>query len=145
MRLRVDLTARTYSVWVRPPGASEVLLADQFPFRADAPAIDDLGQVALVSKRFESSLRLQNHTIRAESTTTLPGEIQPPLAPEPESLPEDTELAPDARSASSCASVPATPLVAAAALPWLVWSCVRRPSASPSSPPAAPTGRTAPR
>lgn len=65
VRMRVDLGARTYSVWVRPLGGSEVLVADRFAFRSDAPLTDDLGKVALKSGHFDNEFRVRNHTVQA--------------------------------------------------------------------------------
>lgn len=70
VRMRADLNARTYSVWVRPPGGSEVLLADRFAFRSDAPPTDDLGKVAVKSGHFDNEFRVRNHTVRAETAST---------------------------------------------------------------------------
>ncbi|WP_239470155.1 glycoside hydrolase family 88 protein [Archangium violaceum] len=66
VRMRTDLNAKTYSVWVRPPGGGEVLVADSFAFRSDAPPTDDLGKVSLKSGHFDNEFRVRNHTVRAE-------------------------------------------------------------------------------
>ncbi|MFY0571398.1 glycoside hydrolase family 88 protein [Archangium lansingense] len=66
VRMRTDLNAKVYSVWVTPPGGSEVLLAERFVFRTGAPAIDDLGKVSLRSVRFDYDFRASNHTVRPE-------------------------------------------------------------------------------
>ncbi|MBM7113525.1 glycoside hydrolase family 88 protein [Archangium primigenium] len=71
VRLWVDLPARTYSVWVTPQGEAEILLAERFPFRADAPPTDDLGQVAFKSERFDEAYRVNNHTVRAPTPQEL--------------------------------------------------------------------------
>jgi unsaturated chondroitin disaccharide hydrolase len=65
VRMRVDFVARTYSVWVKPSGGVEVLLADRFAFRSDAPLTDDLGKVALKSGHFDNEFRVRNHTVQA--------------------------------------------------------------------------------
>jgi unsaturated chondroitin disaccharide hydrolase len=65
VRMRTDLAAKTYSVWVRPPGGGEVLVADRFAFRSDAPPTDDLGKVALKSGHFDNEFRVRNHTVQA--------------------------------------------------------------------------------
>ncbi|WNG62587.1 alpha-12C2-mannosidase [Archangium gephyra] len=65
VRMRTDLVAKTYSVWVTPPGGSEVLVADRFAFRSDAPPTDDLGKAALKSGHFDNEFRVRNHTVRA--------------------------------------------------------------------------------
>ncbi|MGZ3458728.1 MAG: glycoside hydrolase family 88 protein [Archangium sp.] len=70
VRLRADLNAKTYSVWVTPPGGSEVQLAKDFPFRSDAPAPSDVGKVSLKSGHFENEFRVQNHTVKSEGPPT---------------------------------------------------------------------------
>jgi unsaturated chondroitin disaccharide hydrolase len=67
VRMRTDLNAKTYSVWVTPSGGTEVLLADRFAFRSDAPPTDDLGKVSLKSGHFDNEFRVRNHTVRAET------------------------------------------------------------------------------
>jgi unsaturated chondroitin disaccharide hydrolase len=37
VRILADVPARRYSLWVRPPGGSEILVADRYAFRSDAP------------------------------------------------------------------------------------------------------------
>jgi unsaturated chondroitin disaccharide hydrolase len=64
VRMQADLNAKTYSVWVTPQGGSEVLLADHFAFRSDAPATDDLGKVSLKSGHFDNEIRVRNHTVK---------------------------------------------------------------------------------
>jgi unsaturated chondroitin disaccharide hydrolase len=71
VRMRTDLNAKTYSVWVTPQGGSEVLLADRFAFRTDAPATDDLGKVSLKSGHFDNEIRVRNHTVRSATTAAL--------------------------------------------------------------------------
>lgn len=65
VRMRADLNARNYSVWIRPPGGSEVQIANAYAFRSDAPTTDDLGKVALKAGHFEYEFRVQNHTVTA--------------------------------------------------------------------------------
>jgi hypothetical protein len=67
---------------VKPPSGAEVLLADRFTFRSDAPATDDLGHVALKSGHFDNELRVTNHTVKPEggvvewvSTLSWPGSL----------------------------------------------------------------------
>jgi unsaturated chondroitin disaccharide hydrolase len=112
VRMRTDLGAKTYSVWVTPPGGSEVLLADRFAFRTDAPPTDDLGKVALKSGVNETEFRVRGHTVRAESAPSVP---DAPVLPEPES-PE--QIVPDEEPESNddilgCASASGTPFAAA--------------------------------
>ncbi len=129
VRMRTDLNAKTYSVWVTPPGGTEVLVADRFAFRTEAPPTDDLGKVALKSGVTESEFRVRNHTVGAENITTTPE----PVAPEPpvEQSPAegDTErLMGDESVAGGCAAAPGPALVAAGWLLWLLRS--RRPRVS---------------
>ncbi len=63
VRMVANLPARTYSVWVTPPGGSEVLLAQDFAFRSDAPPTNDLGQVALRSGYVFREFMLRHHTV----------------------------------------------------------------------------------
>ena len=44
---------------------AEVLLADRFAFRSDAPPTDDLGKVSLKSGHFDNEFRVRNHTVQA--------------------------------------------------------------------------------
>jgi unsaturated chondroitin disaccharide hydrolase len=76
VRMRVDLGAKVYSVWVTPPGGSEVLLADRFAFRTGAPPIDDLGKVSLRTTRFDYDFRVTNHTVAPEGTPPPPPPVE---------------------------------------------------------------------
>lgn len=72
VRVRADLAAKRYSVWVRPLGGSEVLLADSFVFRSDAPAIADIGKVSLKSGHFDNEIRVSGHIMRRASAPANP-------------------------------------------------------------------------
>jgi unsaturated chondroitin disaccharide hydrolase len=67
VRISADLEARQYSVWVRPLGGAELLLADRYAFRASAP-LEDLGQVVLKSGTRDSEFRVSNHTVASVGT-----------------------------------------------------------------------------
>lgn len=64
VRMVADLPNRVYSVWVRPPGGTEILIADRYAFRSDAPPTDDLGKVVLKSGFVDNEYRVANHTVR---------------------------------------------------------------------------------
>ncbi|MDC0707447.1 glycoside hydrolase family 88 protein [Stigmatella sp. ncwal1] len=69
VRISADLDARQYSVWVRPLGGSEILLADRYAFRATAPPIDDLGKAVLKSGTRDNEFRVANHTVNSVGET----------------------------------------------------------------------------
>lgn len=70
VRILADLPARRYSVWVRPPGGSEVRIADRFAFRSDAPLMDDLGQAAVRSVAADSDFRVVGHAVGPAALAT---------------------------------------------------------------------------
>ena len=127
VRMRTDLNAKTYSVWVTPPGGGEVLLADRFAFRSDAPPTDDLGKVALKSGVTETEFRVRGHTVRAEAVASpspsLPTEE--PVIAEPA---DEARLTNDSDSGTGCAAAPGTTMAVAGLLLWLLRSS-RRPRA----------------
>jgi unsaturated chondroitin disaccharide hydrolase len=63
VRMVTDLGSGTYSVWVTPPGGTELLLADRFAFRTGAALIDDLGKVVLKSGFVDDEYRVSGHTV----------------------------------------------------------------------------------
>jgi unsaturated chondroitin disaccharide hydrolase len=63
VRLVADMNARRYSVWIRQGSGSEIQLADNYAFRSDAPATDDLGQVAVKSGHYDNEFMVENHTV----------------------------------------------------------------------------------
>jgi len=134
VRLRADLAAKKYSVWVTPRGGSEVLLADGFAFRSDAPAISDLGKVSLKSGHFDNELRVSGHTVRPEGipASPPPSEPAPPalVEPEPPGVSEEPGVAP-AETGGGCAAAPGSMLGTAGLLLWLLRSR-RRASRVPS-------------
>ncbi len=123
VRVRADLDAKTYSVWITPPGASEVLLADGFAFQAGAPPTDELGQVSVRSARFDKQFRVSGHTVKPEGAspnpnpspsepgTPTPGETMPPQEPQP-----SPPTGPGCRAASGSA------MVMLGLLSWVLWS-----------------------
>jgi unsaturated chondroitin disaccharide hydrolase len=128
VRMRTDLNAKTYSVWVTPPGGSEVLIADRFAFRSDAPPTDDLGKVAVKSGVTEAEFRVRGHTVRAEGTIATPEPVAPEDPPQVQSPPEDGQRLLE-ESTGGCTSAPGTAMAAAAGLLlWLLRS--RRPRVS---------------
>ena len=62
-RMVTDLGAGRYSVWVTPPGGSEILLAERFTFRTGSEPIDDLGKVVLKSGFVDDEYRVSGHTV----------------------------------------------------------------------------------
>lgn len=85
IRMSVDLNAKRYTVWVKPPGAAEVLLMDRAVFRSDAPTIDDLGRAAIISTVEDSDFRVNNHRVSAPKLDG-DGVALAPEEPLPESL-----------------------------------------------------------
>lgn len=63
VRMETDLGARQYSVWITPPGGTEILLADRFAFRTGSAPIDDLGKVVLKSGFVDDEFRVSGHTV----------------------------------------------------------------------------------
>lgn len=63
VRIDVDLSAKTYDVWITPPGGAETRLAADFRFRAAAPPTDDLGQVTLITSERDGDFAVFNHRI----------------------------------------------------------------------------------
>jgi len=61
-RIIADLTAETYSVYVTPNGGIETAIAEDYAFRTDAPAMDDVGQLSFGSA-FDDAYYISNHHI----------------------------------------------------------------------------------
>ncbi|WP_338868369.1 glucuronyl hydrolase [Myxococcus stipitatus] len=74
VRMVTDLKAKRYSVWVRPPGGSEIQLANNYAFRSDAPPVDDLGKVVLNSTTANDAYIVTQHTV---SGTPPPSTVWP--------------------------------------------------------------------
>jgi unsaturated chondroitin disaccharide hydrolase len=77
VRILVDLPAQRYSVWVRPPGGSEIQIADRYVFRTGAPAINDIGRVSVRTVIENSDFRVLGHKVVAGSSVSA-------TSPEPE-------------------------------------------------------------
>ena len=73
------------------------------------------------------------------------GEPPPPTGEPPAEDPssETTGEATETKTAKGCTTVPGSAFVAGGVLPWLLYTCLRRPTKSRSSSRGAPTGRTA--
>jgi unsaturated chondroitin disaccharide hydrolase len=78
VRIVADLGTQRYSVWVRPPGGSEVQIARDYAFRSGAPAINDLGRVSVRTVNDDSDFRVLRHTVVAGATAAATS----PRAPE---------------------------------------------------------------
>ncbi|WP_232293290.1 glycoside hydrolase family 88 protein [Stigmatella aurantiaca] len=89
VRIRADVPARRYSVWVRPPGGAEILLADRYAFRSDAPSVDELGLLSLKSGS-NDDYWVANHTVRSVTGAELPiRQEMALLGEEPEMVPQE--------------------------------------------------------
>ena len=64
VKMVANLDAQSYDVWVTPDGGTETRIADDYAFRSDAPATDDIGKVCLKSMN-DRDFRVRNHTIRS--------------------------------------------------------------------------------
>lgn len=63
VKMVTDLNAKTYSVWVTPPGGSAIQIANNYAFRSDAPATDDLGQVCVRTAGADNQMKVANHIV----------------------------------------------------------------------------------
>ena len=64
VRMITDLASKKYDVWVTAPGGSETKITDNYDFRPDAPAIDDLGKINLKDDA-DDRYKIENHTVIA--------------------------------------------------------------------------------
>ena len=112
VRMRTDLNAKVYSVWVTPPGASEVLLAERFAFRTGAPLTDDLGKVSLRSIGFDGDIQVTGHTVRAVTSLAYE-DVRDPGPSTPEALGVAVS---EEESLRGCAAAPGSALAAAGVL-----------------------------
>jgi|GEM_PF-1309327 len=72
VRIAADMLAKTYSVWVTPPGGSETQLAADYAFRADADnTITEIGKVFLRSELGDDLYYVRNHTISGVEPTPM--------------------------------------------------------------------------
>jgi hypothetical protein len=65
-----DLYSKTYNLYIAPKGKPEVLVADQFVFNNNTPAISDIGQIVIKSPSSHKDY-IFNHTIRDASYYTI--------------------------------------------------------------------------
>ncbi|MFP2931608.1 alpha-12C2-mannosidase [Pyxidicoccus sp. 3LG] len=82
VRIVADLPAKRYSVWVRPPGGSEIQIANNYAFRVGAPAIDDIGRVSVRTVLADSDFRVLGHKVSAGATVSGPPTSEAPRGPE---------------------------------------------------------------
>ncbi|MBJ6765775.1 glycoside hydrolase family 88 protein [Myxococcaceae bacterium JPH2] len=98
VRMVTDLNAKRYSVWVRPPGGSEIQIASNYAFRSDAPLTNDLGKVTLNGTTGNDTYTVTNHIVRLGAT------VMPP--PEAAALEGDSPLDASLRTEEGCAAAP---------------------------------------
>jgi len=67
VKMVAGLDARSYDVWVTPDGSGETRIAEDYAFRSDAPATDDIGKVCLKSAG-DRDFRMRNHTVGSTCT-----------------------------------------------------------------------------
>jgi len=63
IRIEANLGSKTYSVYVTPKGGIETAIATDYKFRTDAPAMDDVGQLAMQSE-VDDAFIISSHSIR---------------------------------------------------------------------------------
>jgi len=88
VRMVTDLVTRRYSVWVQPPGGTEIQIANQYVFRSDAPAINDLGKVSIRTGAGTSLMKVTHHAFNAPAAPVIAGLVAEPA----------TDVAPDSDS-----------------------------------------------
>jgi unsaturated chondroitin disaccharide hydrolase len=96
VRMVTDLNAKRYSVWVKPPGGSEIQIASNYAFRSDAPPTDDLGKVSLNGTTGDNTYTVTNHVVRAGASA-----VPEPKAPENSAQPDDPP-----KAQGGCSAVP---------------------------------------
>jgi hyaluronate lyase len=62
VKIVANVAAKTYAVYITPPGGTETLIASNYAFRTGAPAIDDIGRLALKTTN-DSELQVENLAI----------------------------------------------------------------------------------
>jgi rhamnogalacturonyl hydrolase YesR len=67
VKMVASLDAGSYDVWITPDGGSQTRIADDYAFRSDAPATDDIGKVCLKSIA-DRDFRVRNHTVGSTCT-----------------------------------------------------------------------------
>lgn len=60
--VNLDPQNQSYDVWVTPPGGTATLIADDFAFRENAPAINDIGKVVFYSLNADDQFQVANHS-----------------------------------------------------------------------------------
>lgn len=88
IKMTADVPAKTFDVWVTPPGGEPILMADDYKFRSSAADTDDLGKLCLMSGSGVDQYKIINH---------VPGEAampEPTPTPEPSPTPEPTPTPP---------------------------------------------------
>lgn len=65
VKIEANLPSRLYSIWI---GSTKI--ADNYSFRSDSPAIDDLGKICLRSAYADNVIRVGNHQVQALVTPT---------------------------------------------------------------------------
>lgn len=70
VKIIANMTAKTYDVFITPPGGSQVQIANDYAFRTGSPATDDVGKVCLNSATTNSNdFKVTNHTVSTGSST----------------------------------------------------------------------------
>ena len=64
VKMITDLAYKKYDVWITPPGGTATKITNNYSFRTDAPAIDDLGKINLKDDA-DNRYKVQNHTVTA--------------------------------------------------------------------------------
>ena len=65
-RVKMNVATKKYSVWmtpIHPTKGEEVLVAENYSFRASAPTISDIGQIILVAAEPNGTYWIENHTV----------------------------------------------------------------------------------
>jgi len=71
VKIVANMSAKTYDVFVKPSGGSQVQIANDYAFRTGAPATDDVGKVCLNSATTNNNdFKINNHTVSTSTTTT---------------------------------------------------------------------------
>lgn len=66
--LVIDLDAGVYDAWVTPPDGTKTMIADGYAFRSVAPAMNDLGRVAIRSYD-DHDIALIGHTLAGDASS----------------------------------------------------------------------------
>lgn len=67
IRILANMTAKTYDVFITPSGGSQTQIANDYAFRSDAPATDDVGKLCLNSDTTADDFMIENHTVIADA------------------------------------------------------------------------------